>query len=257
MKEYVIDHGWGAEGERLALSDAWLDPTSIGRLEALGVAEGWRCLEAGAGSGSIARWLGRRVGPSGHVVAADIDTRFLDRRNEPNVEVLRHDLRSEDFPPDSFDLVHTRFVLEHLPDRVGVMKRAIDWLRPGGWVLFEEPDCYAAMVSPNRIWARHMAAYRAGCACVDLECGRALASEVRNLGLLDLGCDIHVSVVQGGSGLASWHRLTAAALRPLLLEAGLFSGEELDAVCEALERPDFLEPGFTVVAVWARKPPAG
>jgi SAM-dependent methyltransferase len=256
LTEYVIDHGWGAEARRLDLLGAWLDPWTVRHLEALDVGDGWQCLEAGAGSGSVARWLGHRVGPSGHVVAADIDTRFLERANEPNIEIRRHDLRCEDFAPASFDLVHTRFVLEHLPDRLSVMKRMVDWLKPGGWVLFEEPDCYAALASPNGVWARHMEAYRACCACVDLECGRALAAEVRGLGLVDLGSEVDVTVVRGGTGLATWYRLTATALRSLLLGTRLISDEELDGLCSSLDDPGFLEPGFTVVAVWARKPAA-
>ena len=35
------------------------------------LAPGWRCLEVGAGGGSIARWLGQRVGPTGRVIATD------------------------------------------------------------------------------------------------------------------------------------------------------------------------------------------
>ena len=37
---------------------------------------GWRCLDVRAGSGSVATLLAHRVGPSGTVVAADIDLRF-------------------------------------------------------------------------------------------------------------------------------------------------------------------------------------
>jgi tRNA A58 N-methylase Trm61 len=40
----------------------------------LGIAEGARCLEVGAGRGSIAAWLCRAVGPAGHVTATDLQT---------------------------------------------------------------------------------------------------------------------------------------------------------------------------------------
>jgi hypothetical protein len=49
---------------RFAALAAIYDPQTIRHLETLGVACGWRCLEVGAGSGTIAKWLADRVGPT-------------------------------------------------------------------------------------------------------------------------------------------------------------------------------------------------
>jgi SAM-dependent methyltransferase len=253
LGEYSIPRDWGGERERLRLLEGWLDPSTRRHLEVLGIGPGWRCLEVGAGSGSVARWLAGRVEPNGHVVAADIDTRFLEDLTGDAVHVRQCDVRVADFPEASFDLIHTRWVLEHLSDRVGVMQRMVEWLRPGGWVCFEEPDCYAGVVSRNRSWARHVEAYRADPG-YDVCCGRALPEEMRSVGLVDLRLDIEVGVVAGGGDLARWHAMTVHALRPALVRTGAVTGEELDEVCAALEQPHFLEPGFTVVAVTARRP---
>jgi hypothetical protein len=59
------------ERERLALLAQLADPLMTQRLSRLGVGPGWHCLEAGAGAGSVARWLASRVGPAGRVVATD------------------------------------------------------------------------------------------------------------------------------------------------------------------------------------------
>lgn len=252
--EYSIPRDWGGERERLRLLEAWLDPLTARHLDALGIGPGWRCLEVGAGSGSVARIMAERVGESGRVVAADIDTRFLDGlAGAGNIEVRRCDVRVDDFPASAFDLIHTRWVLEHLPDRLSVMKRMVDWLPPGGWVCFEEPDCAAGLASPNPLWARHIEAYLADPA-YDVTCGRALPEEVRSLGLVDLGMAIQTGVVAGGNDLARWHAITAQAMRSALVRTGRVTGEELDALCRALERPGLLEPGFTTVSVWGRKP---
>jgi hypothetical protein len=97
------------ESGRLQLLEACHDPGTIRRLDRLGVSRGWRCLELGAGYGSIARWLAERVGPTGSVVAADIDPRFL--TNMPaGVEVRRLDIRHDDLEVDTYDLVHCRAV---------------------------------------------------------------------------------------------------------------------------------------------------
>ena len=76
--DYTIPRDWGGERERLELMGAWLDPSTFRQLEVLGCGPGWRCLEVGPGAGTTARWMGGRVAPGGHVVALDVDTRFLD-----------------------------------------------------------------------------------------------------------------------------------------------------------------------------------
>ena len=66
---YLLDHDWEQEPYRLALLEHHADPTTVRRLQATGLTSGWRCLEVGAGRGSIAHWMANQVGPSGEVVA--------------------------------------------------------------------------------------------------------------------------------------------------------------------------------------------
>ena len=249
---YVHDCAWHAEGERLKLLERWCDPETIRHLETLGVGQEWTCLEIGAGAGSIARWLSDRVGPEGHVIATDLDTRFVEAFKGPNLEVRQHDVRCEDFPAQSFDLIHTRALLFHLPDRVAVMQRLVAWLKPGGWLLVEEADCYAGLASTDPLWAKFWLAYDA-IPLVDARCGRLLPRQVQALGLEEVDLDINVGIVRGGTELATWHQLTCESLRPTLVATGEISDTELDEVCSALDRREFLEPGFVVVAVSGRR----
>ena len=252
--DYVIPSDWGDEAERLRLLGEWRDPITLTRMDALGVGPGWRCLEVGVGGGSTARSMAARVRPGGVVTAVDINPEFLaPLEGEPGIEAMRRDIRAEGFPAASFDLVHTRLVLVHVPDRLEVMKRMVDWLAPGGWVFFEEPDIAAAVVSPNRLWARHMEAY-ANDQSYDAAMGRVLSAEVATLGLVDLGMHVDTTVVQGGTDLARWYAMTIDAVRPSLLADGTITPEELDEVIAALGRPELLEPGMTIVGVWGRKP---
>lgn len=85
------------EFERQKIQAAVYDPVTIRRLEVTGVTNGWRCLEAGAGIGSVAQWLSTRVGPTGKVVATDIELRFLGRKSVPNLEVRQHDILKDEF----------------------------------------------------------------------------------------------------------------------------------------------------------------
>ncbi len=83
---YLFTHEDKAEREHLAAIEAGLDRVTIECLEKIGVGEGWRCLEIGAGAGSIAEWFCRRVGPNGKVVATELQTKFLEAINAPKAE---------------------------------------------------------------------------------------------------------------------------------------------------------------------------
>src|ERR1700676_1405344 len=72
---YILDNALEQARERLSAGAEWLDPWTTRQLEAIGGTQGWACLEAGAGGGSITEWLCKRVGDQGRVLATDIDTR--------------------------------------------------------------------------------------------------------------------------------------------------------------------------------------
>lgn len=98
-ESYVLDNEWVHARERLSIFERLEDPGTIERLNEIGVGEGWHCLEVGGGGGSIAEWLCKCVGPTGRVVATDINTRFLDALDYPNLEVLEHNVVADKFPP--------------------------------------------------------------------------------------------------------------------------------------------------------------
>jgi hypothetical protein len=81
------------EDDRLSLLERILDPLSHRRRDF--VRPGWRCLEVGAGRGSMAVWLAEQVGESGKVVATDIDVTYLERIHLSNLEVRRHNILND------------------------------------------------------------------------------------------------------------------------------------------------------------------
>src|SRR5882724_5901840 len=105
---FAADADAGDELARLRLIEDECDPQTFRYLETIGVGEGWRCLEVGAGAGSAVRWLSERVGPKGRVVATDIDPRFIGDLREPNIQVRRLDITCDDVEPGYYDLVHSR-----------------------------------------------------------------------------------------------------------------------------------------------------
>ena len=77
MADYALDNSWDRARRRVSLLEQCLDPMTERRMTALGIREGLRCLEVGAGGGSVAAWLCEKVGPTGRVVATDINIQLL------------------------------------------------------------------------------------------------------------------------------------------------------------------------------------
>jgi SAM-dependent methyltransferase len=139
--DYVLSHTADAfERERLGHMESLVDLPTHRYLATLGIRQGWRCLEIGAGHGAVARWLAEQVGPQGRVVATDVDTRLLTDLTLPNVEVRQHDIRTDPLESGTYDLAHCRTLLMHMLEPHIVVRRMVAALRIGGWLLVEEPD---------------------------------------------------------------------------------------------------------------------
>jgi ubiquinone/menaquinone biosynthesis C-methylase UbiE len=137
---YLLDNARAEAGTRFTALSAIFDPPTFRRIEALGIAPGWRCWEVGAGGPSVPRGLAERVGPAGRVLATDIDVSWTREAAGPALEVRGHDVARDDPPAETFDLVHARLVLMHLPDRERALRSMIAALRPGGRLLLEDAD---------------------------------------------------------------------------------------------------------------------
>ena len=209
------------EDERLALLEQLFDPASRRRRNL--VRPGWRCLEVGAGRGSMAVWLAEQVGPSGHVVATDIDITYLKRLDVPNLEVRRHNILDDpldDLGPGSFDLVSSRLMLFWLPGKQeDAIRRMAELLRPGGWLVDEDGDWgTVAPVDPaHPSYARYHDAWQGGgwwgSRGYDPAFGRKLPALFERCGLQNIRHEASADVVRGGSPWAWWWKQTLEAIR--------------------------------------------
>jgi ubiquinone/menaquinone biosynthesis C-methylase UbiE len=250
------------ELDRLRLLEHEYDPSTIRHLTHLGVGKGWQCLEIGPGAGSIARWLGERVGPTGRVVAADIDPRFLGELDEPNIEIRRLDIMRDELDAATYDLAHCRFVLMHMADPETVLRRTISALRPGGWVLVEEPDhvSMAAVDEDHPLAEKFNTAFRnrirlvADAGIMDLRMGRSLPTLMANVGLVDLANEGVARIARGGDTTSLVQVKTWAAIDDRLLREGLFSETESAITRQALEDTTFWYREQLMQAAWGRRP---
>jgi SAM-dependent methyltransferase len=257
---YAFDPAWTGERDRMALAESLLDPVSIRQLESIGVREAMRCLEVGAGAGSMARWLAARSGPDGRVLATDIDPRFLDAG--AGYEIRHHDIVSDPPLPAEFDLAHARLVLQHVPDKDRAVANLAAALVPGGWLLVEEMDFTtsgAAGPLGARTFARVERAMHQFLAAsgFDPAFGRRLPSRFRAAGLVDIEGRGGLSVVRGGSPYALWYRQSIEALRPRLLASGLASEREVDRAGALLDDPGFELVTPVLISTRGRRPEPG
>jgi SAM-dependent methyltransferase len=183
-----------------------LDPSSRFHLSRTGVTAGWRCLEVGAGNGSLSQWLAQRVGPAGHVTATDINIDLMQGIAGGNLEVRAFDVVHDEPPGAPFDLVAIRALLHHLPERRAVVTRMARWLKPGGWLFIQEPDFYPTWTveppSQRQLWEtfiRWAASHQ-----IDYYVGRKIPAWVQADGLRDVSSEGHAILYNGGSPFAQW-----------------------------------------------------
>jgi SAM-dependent methyltransferase len=257
---YILDNASVQERERLRLRETVHDRESIRHLERLGVAEGWHCLEIGGGGGSIAEWLCQKVGTAGHVVATDLDTRFLDSLKYTNLEVRRHDISLDSLPLSGFDLVHTRAVLVHLADPAGALRTMAEALKPGGWLFAEEGDMASWLPDPRMpaaaLYAKGTAALIQvfGSAGGDFYYGRRLYGDVRATGLVEVDAVGRVQMLRSGSPWARIWQLTMQQVRGRIVGAGLLTDEEVDQWVALHDNEGFVAMHGIEMKVWGRKP---
>ena len=185
----------------------------------------------------MARWLSAQVGADGRVVGTDIDPRFLEEIREPNFEAWKHDIAIDDLPTGEFDLVHTRWVLQHLADPEAAIRRMIAALRPGGWLLVEGMDFFPIHTAPSQLYIDLMvglAGVIASSGGNDFG-GRALPAIVAKQGLSNVQAEGDFAVLNAGSPMAEFFRLSALQVRDGIVRSGAVATAQFDAAIALLE----------------------
>ncbi len=188
--------GLEAEIRRLAAQVAASWPVEAALLTRLGLANGMRVLELGCGPGLVTSNL-RDMLPDSPLVALDHDPELLDRARGlhlKNVEFVEGDAADTGLPHDSFDVVLSRYLFQHLGDPVSVAREAVRLLKPGGLqVIVDVDDELWGVAEPSfphlrRIYSQAIAAQaeRGGNRLI----GRRLGRILRDAGCRDVSLEV-------------------------------------------------------------------
>ncbi len=257
---YLLDNRQNEAGERFDAFTALFDPTTFRHLEGLGIGPGWRCWEVGAGGPSVVSWLAEKVGPSGRVVATDIDTSRLTSAVRPPVEIGVHDVGAEEPPGEGFDLVHARLVLVHVPDRERALRNMIKALRPGGRLLIEDADpalqpltCPDEYGPEQRLANRLRQGFRKLLADrgADLSYGRKLPRLLREAGLHGVEADAYFPVAS--PACTALEVATVRQIRDRLVAVGLATDAEIDQHLANVETGTMDLATAPMISAWGRK----
>ena len=228
-------------------------------LQAIALAGGERVLDVGSGTGLFARELARAVGPAGRVVGVERDGRQLDAAREHlrgtpeqgRVELRAGDafdlpLRAEEW--GSFDLAHARFLLEHVPDPLEVVRGMLRAVRPGGRIVLADDDHDVLRFWPEppaaeALWRAYMRTYTAR--GNDPHLGRRLVALLHEAGAQPRRNDW---IFFGGCAGDELFPTVAANLR------GILTGAH-DAILEHLPAAAF-DAGLAAYDAWSTRPEA-
>jgi SAM-dependent methyltransferase len=134
-----------------------------------------RVVDLGCGLGQLTREMARLVGPSGAVVGIErsaeqlaVARRLASESGEERLVAFREgsadQLPLADAEWGTFDVAHARFLLEHVPDPVAVVREMVRAVRPGGRIILEDDPHDTLRLWPDppgfgHLWQTYMRTY--------------------------------------------------------------------------------------------------
>jgi SAM-dependent methyltransferase len=210
------------------------------------VEEGWTAIECGCGPIGALAIMAEIVGPSGRVVGVDFGEPAVQRARSvlatlelENAQVFAADVHDLDVGDlgGPFDLAYTRCFLMHQSDPAHTLARIAELVRPGGWIIVQEPlrspapHSHPPVEALGAYWElMHELAERVG---VPHRTTNDLQRAAQNAGLEVVSVDGFFTIITGDLGF-DLHGGTLAAMRDRAIQLGVASEQEIDELAGAI-----------------------
>ncbi|MGP4002299.1 class I SAM-dependent methyltransferase [Streptomyces sp. 8N706] len=147
----------------------------------------------------------------------------------------------------SFDLIHARAVLCHLPARDEVLARAFEWLTPGGWLLVEDVYTLPVGSSPYAAMNRYAKAAQnaAQMRGADMQWGNRVPGILATLGFGHVAAEAKPRLVGTGGLPDDLWRINLKQAGRRLVSDGLLTQDDLDECLALLDNPSFVVSGIS------------
>lgn len=168
---YYVHGTHPEEQRRLSLLN---DILNRGSLRQLSLRGGERVIDLGCGLGQLTHGMAADAGPAGRVLGIDRSAEQLAQARQVTgspeaapIEFREGDVLALELPDDeweSFDVAHTRFVLEHVPEPLQVVRTMARAVKTGGRVVLEDEDHDILRLWPEppgvlRMWRAYVDSY--------------------------------------------------------------------------------------------------
>jgi len=206
---------------RLDLISQTYDFISQRQLSALMVKRGLSCLDIGSGNGSLAEWLTKQDNVT-EVIALDRFTHSLEKRlaGVGKLKIVQHDLNNDDFSGE-FDIINIRFVLMHLRNRVNILNKISEWLKPGGWLIVSDIIDISPNGLENQLYRKVMLAMwdvLINTIGTDKLWSHSLTTHLHQLHLQNISNEIFLPSINKNSPMAKFWYLTWRAMHERLIK---------------------------------------
>jgi ubiquinone/menaquinone biosynthesis C-methylase UbiE len=236
-----------------------LAPVAEAMLDQIGLASGDRAIDVACGLIGILDLLCQHVGHLGQVVGIDVQPKMIDMARQVTlerrlpVELVLGDAAGTGLPRSHFDLVHARLLLVNIEPVREVVEEMVALARPGGTVALQEVDIeYFVCDPPDPQWDRLRNTF---CDAYtthgrDITIGRRLERILRDVGLANFHVAPHVVKTVFRDAFHTTLPQLAQAARPLILESGAITGDQLDELIAEAHRHLQLPDSTTALALW-------
>jgi len=231
MKDYVLGSS-EREFKRLSLQSKIFEQESLQTLRLAGIKPGMRCADIGCGIGDVTFMMAKLIGKSGSVIGIDRNSDVIEICNQRakkerlvNARFFVGDIYDNKLSKNSFDLVFSRFLFQHLGEPKRAIKEMMKLVIAGGTVVAEENDHDTWLTYPPSSGLEKLRRVY----IESLRLSNCDALVARKLYKLFLECGLNPSVgsyticipMHGPYNMVGI--LTAESLKPRILEAKLMS----------------------------------